>query len=137
MADIQREALGQALTTHMTVRSRYDAAKALVHSQFPESDAFATINGLQNKVTSELAGKRNDIVHSRLHGIIGQPRPYRVVYKARGKVRKNTIRVDLDEYETVAADILVATNQLIDALNELVDLVTARDGAAPPWTERP
>ena len=136
-ADLQQEALGQALTTHMTHRSRYDAALALVHARFPNSTAYRSLKALQNKVTSELPGKRNDIVHSRLHGLVNVKRPFRVVYKARGSVKKDTIKVDIEEYEIVARDVLSTTNEIIDILNQLVEMIRATSGAVPPWTERP
>ena len=137
MADLQQVALGQALTTHMTHRSRYDAAMALVHSQFPDSEPHKALKALGNKITGELAGKRNDICHSRLHGLPEFGRPFRIVYKARGRVQKETVPVEIEEYDKVATEILETTNELINILNALIALLIDRDGDVPPWTHRP
>jgi len=135
MLGLQSEASGQALTTHMTHRSQYDAALALVHDQFPDSEPEKKLRGLQNTLTACLAGKRNNIVHSRLHGL--PEGTFRIVYKARGKIRKETERAELEEYESAAREIIAATNEVIDILNELIEMVRIRDGAVPPWCDRP
>ena len=136
-ARLQTEKRGQAMTTHMTLRSRYQAAMALLDKEFPDSSPLSALKSLQNSVVNDLAGRRNEIVHSRIHKLPEFPQTFRKVYKARGKIKEDTLVVDPSEYKHTSQDILDAANSLIDALNQTVELVRQKDGAVPRWLDRP
>ena len=136
VARLETEQRGQAMTTHMTLRSRYDAAMALLNEEFPDSPALQTLSSLHSRIVNDLAGERNTIVHSRILMLPTFRVTLRKVYKARGKIKEDTVKVDPGEYKRVSDDILSAANQLLDALNEVIELVRQKGDKVPAWLDR-
>src|SRR3972149_2670512 len=62
VARVGSEKRGQAMTTHMTLRSRYQSALVLLDFEFPDSATLKQLSALENRIVNHLAGKRNDVV---------------------------------------------------------------------------
>ena len=123
---------GLCLTTHTGIKQRYDAALAILRVEFPDSNLVADFKKLENLITSELYGLRNEIVHSRVF-YPGGDTSLRRTYKARGRIKSEIKTIDAEDYQTTAGKILDATNQVVGLLNRLYPEVERKLGAPPPW----
>ena len=126
-----------AVTTHMSINARLDAMLSIVDLEFPGSKAANDLSKITKHIRQNLAPRRNEIVHSRLHGIGDTGATFRTTYKARGKVKTDTKLSELEEYEDAARKILDTTNKLMDIMNDLYEMVIQKDGVQPPWPHRP
>ena len=132
-----KERHGICLTTHIGVKNRYDAALALLREELPESKPEKSLAAMNNQINNELYGLRNEIVHSRVFYFEDASTSYRRIYKARKKVKSETVPIDPTEYERVSTQIISTANQIMDILNETIALLTTKRGEPPPWPDRP
>jgi hypothetical protein len=130
---------GMAITTHMGIKGRLDAACALANLEFPDAAETKALTKLKGRVTdADHYGKRNELVHSRtLHipsGGLGLAPgdTLRSVQKARGTLKSGFHLVDPDEYQTAARTILRTTTDLMEILAGFNTLIKAKAGAPPP-----
>ena len=131
------EQRGLAVTTHMSIPARLDAMCSMVRLAFPNSDLLEQVTKQRKHIQNNLAPRRNEIVHSRLHYLKDLEAYFRSTYKARGEVKAMTEKAELMEYEEAAKEILKTTNEMMDTLNQLIEQVAATDGVPPPWPNRP
>ena len=113
---------GASITTHMSLGMRLDAALSLLSDEFPGSDEAVDLKKLATHIRGSLASNRNRIVHSRV--VLGNQR---LIYKARGTLKKEVETVEPGEYEEIHLDIVAATDQLREILFRVIDLVAQAD----------
>jgi hypothetical protein len=121
---------GGAITTHMAIRNRMDAACALADLEFPNHPQTAKLKSLGNQVTGALYGARNEVVHSRTLYIewAGSVRP---TYKSRGVLKKEVKLVEPGSYRETEGDILDSANSLREILEDFIALLTEKYGVPP------
>ncbi|MEQ9642604.1 MAG: hypothetical protein RIM84_21445 [Alphaproteobacteria bacterium] len=127
---------GICFTTHAGVKNRYNSSLALLNHELPGAAPTLALKALDNEI-NQLYGRRNEIVHSRVHYLPGTSPSLRRVYKARGSIKSETLPIDPAEYEAVTNEIIAATNKVMDIMNDAISLFTQKRGAPPPWPDRP
>lgn len=126
LAGIDDDNIGIALTTHMGIKARLDAACALAHHRFPDAAQTKRLEALKKHINgADMYGKRNEIVHSRvLHfQSLGGATTLRPTYKARGKVRKGLNEAVPEEYADTAKRFLNTASELQSMLSDYLDLL--------------
>jgi hypothetical protein len=125
---------GAAITAHMGIKNRVDAACTLADLEFPKSKQTIRLAELKGHVTGALYGMRNEIVHSRTLHFTDKwdPQTIRPTYKARGTLKKEAKRVIPTEYKETSAAILKAASEMRELLADFFELITKKDGAPPP-----
>lgn len=121
---------GAAITTHMGIKARIDAANALAVLEFPKSEATARLKKLSLSITKGLYGKRNELVHSRTIHFPNslEQLTIRPTYKARGELKVSLKDADVDEYKTTANEIMGVFHELRLILAEFIAMIRERDG---------
>ena len=125
---------GAAITTHIGIKNRLDAACALADLEFPDTPQTNRLMSLHGYILgNEIYGKRNEIVHSRtLHflGLLGGT--VRPTYKARRRLKKEAKSVTPVEYKDTSHKILATASELREILADFIEMITAREGAPSP-----
>ncbi|MDP6785899.1 MAG: hypothetical protein QGI13_02115 [Rhodospirillales bacterium] len=125
---------GAAITTHMGIKSRLDAACTLVNLEFPNSPQAKRLMSLHGYILGEeMYGTRNEILHSRtLHiGIFG-PQTIRPITKARRRLKKQAKPVIPTEYQEAADRFLATATEVREILSALLSMINQQDSAPPP-----
>jgi hypothetical protein len=125
---------GAAITTHMGIGPRLDAALTLARLEFPDAPATARLKELREPIRGPLYGKRNRIVHSRvLHlDTLGGGVSLRSEYKARGELKRSLEPATLDECKQASDEMLDSATALRDILAAYYRLIEEVDGEPPP-----
>lgn len=103
---------GICITSHMSMNMRLDSMCALANHKYPDSDIATKLNELSNNIRSELSGKRNEVVHSRVVSPAGMDILVRPIYKARGKIKRDAKEASVEEYQQIVNEILEAASEI-------------------------
>ena len=125
---------GAAITTHMGIGNRIDAALALANLEFPKAHATQRLKKLKKPIKDTLYSNRNRIVHSRVLYLdaSGHGQSLRPTYKARGELKKSVEPVDRDECQTIAQDMMDVVTELRDIIAAYYELIETKYGTPPP-----
>lgn len=121
---------GIAITTHTNIQTRLDMAKTLLNKFFPNSKPAKQLKSLDKHIRKILMPLRNEIVHSRIIALDLHSDPLRAVYKARGELKRKTVPIKLEEYETVSKQILAAANKAREIYSDVFALIQEQDRLA-------
>jgi hypothetical protein len=122
--------VGASITTHTNIQTRLDAARTLLNREFPDSDPAVRLKRLDRHIRQCLMGDRNEIVHSRILHFNNPDLTIRLIYRARGELRKDAKPIEDAEYEAVSARILAAATEATDILSRVLDFIREKDETA-------
>ena len=123
---------GQAITTHMSMKARLDAACAITLLEFPTSSGLMALQGLRKKINGSLANKRNKAIHNRMFRGLDPDIPVRADRTARGELKIELKALRPGELEKIADQLNESVVEARDIISALYPLIQNRNATRLP-----
>jgi len=117
----------QAVTTHLGLRTRADIIRSLAHMSFPDTPTEQQLNNLLGRMESELAPKRNNVIHGGWGPASDPSKASLFVMRARGPIKMWSEDYSPEELDAIAGEINDLNYELAEVAFEVQRLTMASD----------